>query len=307
MKLRIALFCLVFQNAFCQKAELDSINRQIASFCNYQEKETEKPIHLDWVQTDTDNINILNKLYNHCNTLEDIEKVLPNFTNDEEEHFTSKTYDCGYNLKSTHHQYSGGYGSIVVSLLYFENKVLKIRLIIAVEREIAYDYLLSKIKFPLQCLNNKLVYEKINSENLNDYRKKYGNLFIEFKDENPKRQEVLNYFSDALSGSTFEQPYYLLYGLSSPTLDYIRYLIVAKDFKGLKQLLYSPSPTSRLLAANTLVYLKENNSIEDNKRINEIIKKGQKIKGGVISCLINKFDYDYYDINKDFEKYLLTE
>ena len=114
----------------------------------------------------------------------------------------NESFDCGYNLKSTHHQYSGGYGFINVSILYFENKVLKIRLTLDIDREIV-NGLLYEIKFPLQCLNNKLVFEKTFKENINDYRKNYGNLFIEFEDENSKRQNVLNHFSDVLSGSTF--------------------------------------------------------------------------------------------------------
>src|SRR5690606_396847 len=215
--------------------------------------------------------------YTRCNTLEEIEKSLPDFTTSKEENFTSETYDCGYSLKSTHHEYSGGYGSIRVSILYFENKVLKIRFVIDVEREIVNDYLLNEFKFPLQCINNELVYEKTILENLKEYKNKYGNLFFEFKDGNRKRQEVLNYFSDALSGSAFEEPYYLLYGLSYPTFDYIRYLIVAKDFDALSKLLYSPSPTTRLLIANTLLYLKVDKK-EDKKRIEEIIKSGQKIR-----------------------------
>ena len=142
---------------------------------------------------------------------------------------------------------------------------------------------------------------------VNDYRKNYGNLFIEFEDENSKRQNVLNHFSDVLSGSTFEKPYYLLYGFNSPTKDYVRYLIATKDLKGLKQLLYSPSPTARLISANALIYLKENYSEEENQKINEIIKNGQMIKGGVISCWTHKFDYNYYDVNKYFEKYFLMD
>ena len=307
MKLIIILFCLICHNAFCQKNELVSSNGQVVSSCGSKEDKIEKSIHPEWVEIDKKNIEILNKLYNHCSTLDAIEETLPNFTNNKENNrFKGETYDCGYNLKSTHHQYYGGYGFINVSILYFENKVLKIRLTLDIDREIV-NGLLYEIKFPLQCLNNKLVFEKTFKENINDYRKNYGNLFIEFEDENSKRQNVLNHFSDVLSGSTFEKPYYLLYGFNSPTKDYVRYLIATKDLKGLKQLLYSPSPTARLISANALIYLKENYSEEENQKINEIIKNGQMIKGGVISCWTHKFDYNYYDVNKYFEKYFLMD
>ena len=73
----------------------------------------------------------------------------------------------------------------------------------------------------------------------------------------------------------------------------------------------SVSPTSRLFAARTLLYLKEKSGYspdgKTNQRISEVMTNAKVINSGILSCWINKFDYDYYDIVKDFENLLMTQ
>ncbi|GAA4051943.1 hypothetical protein [Flavobacterium chungnamense] len=310
MKYQIIIFTLFFQSIYSQNKSLDTINDFTINICNYSEVENKKPIELDWVDIDRESIKKLNKLYTKFNTLEDIQRVFPNFISGEG-NFANKTYDCGYNLKTSIHQDYGGYGSIYISALYFENKILKIRFTIDIDREIVFNYLKADIKFVVECKNDKLTFDKIIESNVQEYIKKHGDLYLVEFNENSKKAEALSYFNDVLHGSKLEEPYYILNGLDSPTFDYIRFFIVSKDFASLKNLIYSPSPTARLLIANTILYLNKNQNFEIddklNNRINEIIKTDQKIKSGIISCWINKFEYDFYDVNNNFENYLYTK
>ncbi|VXC15360.1 conserved hypothetical protein [Flavobacterium sp. 9AF] len=134
---------------------------------------------------------------------------------------------------------------------------------------------------------------------------------MESNDSNLKRKAAINYFTDALDDSTFEKPFYILDGLGYETFNYLRYFIVAKDYKVLENILYSPSPTSRQFTALTFRYLKHHNNYkpksEINVRMNEILANPKIIESGVISCWINKFEHDKYDVDKNFEEYLITQ
>lgn len=281
-------------------------------FCTYYtDKEVEKPIHLEWVQTDIDIINNkLNELSGKTNTTNQILNILPNFF-DGKCNCSSETFDCGYNLKSTTFTIHGGYGSYDVSIIYFDNSILKIRMTFDVETEIITKYLLAEIKFSLNCINGQVAYEKIFPENLKKYNSTHGRIYLESDDSNLKRKGAINYFTDALTGSTFEKPFYILNGLGNETFNNLRYFIVANDYKALEDILFSPSPTSRQFAALTLRYMKHNNNYKPKSeielRLNETLANPKVIESGVISCWVNKFEYDRYDISKNFEQYLIAE
>jgi hypothetical protein len=44
-----------------------------------------------------------------------------------------------------------------------------------------------------------------------------------------------------------------------------------------------------------------------HERIIEINKNNQLINSGILNCWSNKFEYDTYDLEKNFELYLKTE
>lgn len=307
----LLLFLPLLSNS--QSDTIDSFNQKIIiNLCNYyNSKEVEKPIHLEWIQTDINIIkNKLNKLNGKIVYTNQILEILPNFF-DGKCNCSSETFECGYNLKSTTFKIHGGYGSYDVSIIYFDNSVLKIRMTLDTDTEIINDYLLPEIKFSLNCLNGRLVYEKTFPENIKKYNSAYGKLFLESDDSNSKRKEAINYFTDVLTGSTFEKPFYILNGLGNETFNNLRYFIVVNDYDALENILFSPSPTSRQFAALTLRYLKQKNNykpkLEVESRINETLLNPKLIESGVISCWVNKFDYDKYDVDKNFEQYLITE
>lgn len=296
-----------------QEENIDSFNQKtVVTLCShYNEKEVEKPIHLEWVQTDIDIVkNKLNKLNGKITTTNQILEILPNFF-DGKCNCSSETFECGYNLKSTTFKIYGGYGSYDVSIIYFDNSILKIRMTVDAETEIIMNYLLPEIKFSLNCLNGHVAYEKTFTENLEKYKTAYGKLYLESDDSNLKRKEAINYFTDTLTGSTFEKPFYILNGLGNETFNNLRYFIVANDYEALENILFSASPTSRQFAALTLRYLKQKSNYKPKSevasRMNETLANPKVIESGIISCWVNKFDYDRYDVDKNFALYLVTE
>jgi hypothetical protein len=313
-KIKILLL-FAFIPFFCsgQENKIDSIKQKsIATLCYYyKNSEVEKPTNLDWVQKDIEIVqNKLNKLIENNDATNKIIEILPNFFNGECNCLT-ETFDYGYNLKSTEHVIFGGYGGYKISIIYFENYILKIRIIFDIEKEIMEPYLLSKINFPIDCINGQITYEKTFLDNLEKYNFKFGKLFIESYDTNVKRKESINYFADVLSGGTFQKPFYILNGLGNETFNNLRYFILTKDYKSLEEILFSPSPTSRQFAALTLRYMKNKYNYKPNKnaniRINEILANPKIIFSGILSCYINKFEYDKYDVDKNFEEYLISE
>jgi hypothetical protein len=309
----IAFFSLTTSNiTFGQVKIADSTKpSSFIPYCNDREDKIEKPIHLDWVQIDKDIIkDKLNKLPAIGLTLTEIKKLIPHFL-DGKCNCQSITQDLGYGLKSTQHTIHGGYGSYNVDAIYFGDNVLKLRLTIGNHKEVIEKYLLDVIKLPFDCLNGQISYEKTYQENVKKYLKDSGTVFLESADTNYRRRQAINYFTDVMTGGTFTKPFYITFGLGSETFNNLRYFIVNKDYQALESILFSPSPTSRLFAARTLLYLKEKSGYSPNsntnQRISEIMANAKVISSGILSCWINKFDYDYYDIVKDFENLLMTQ
>lgn len=279
-------------------------------FCNDRETKIEKPIRLAWVQIDKDIIkDKLNKLPANGSTLAEIKKLIPHFL-DGKCNCQSITEDLGYGLKSTQHTIHGGYGSCNVDAIYFGDNVLKIRLTIGNHREVIEKYLLDVIKLPFECLNGQISYEKTYFENVNKYLKDLGQVFLESSDTNYRRRQAINYFTDVMTGGTFKKPFYIIFGLGSETFNNLRFFIVNKDYTALESILFSPSPTSRLFAARTLKYMQDKfgyrPTANTDKRMKEVLTTAKLISSGILSCWINKFEYDYYDVVRDFEKLLAT-
>jgi hypothetical protein len=300
------------KNVFGQGLTADSTKpSSFILYCNDREDKIEKPIQMNWVQIDKDIIKEkLNKLPTIGSTITEIKKLIPHFL-DGKCNCRSATEDLGYGLKSTQHTIHGGYGSCNVDAIYFGDNVLKIRLTIGNHKEIIEKYLLDIIKLPFDCLNGQVSYEKVYHDNLKKYLKDSGQVFLESADTNYRRRQAINYFTDVMTGGTFEKPFYITFGLGSETFNNLRFFIVNKDYDALESILFSPSPTSRLFAARTIVYMQDKfgyrPTVETEKRIKDVLKNAKLISSGILSCWINKFEYDYYDIVKDFENLLATQ
>lgn len=178
------------------------------------------------------------------------------------------------------------------------------------QQKILKEYLLPIIKFPLDCKDNWLMFEKTFPQAIKIYNATVDNLVLESTDSNVKRNEAISHFMNIMYGGAFEKPFYT-FGDLSTEFDYIRYFIVNKDYEAMETILYSASPTSRLLIAKTIEYMKKHYkyipSSKINSRIKEVLAGNQTIEGGIVSCWINKFDYDKYDIGNNFTNYLISK
>jgi|GEM_PF-6264270 len=316
MKLFLTLIAFVSltisNNVFGQVNSANSTKpSSFIPYCNDREDNIEKPIRLDWVQIDKDIIkDKLNKLPAIGSTLTEIKKHIPHFL-DGKCNCQSVTHDLGYGLKSTQHTIHGGYGSCNVDAIYFGDNVLKLRLTIGNHKEVIEKYLLDVINLPFDCLNGQIIYEKTYHKNIEKYVNDSGQVVLESTDTNYRRRQAINYFTDVMTGGTFTKPFYITFGLGRETFNNLRFFIVNKDYQALESILFSPSPTSRLFAARTLLYLKEKSGYspdsKTNHRISEVMTNAKVISSGILSCWINKFDYDYYDIVKDFDSLLMTQ
>ncbi|SHN34423.1 hypothetical protein [Chitinophaga sp. CF418] len=294
-----------------QSIATDSTKLSFIPYCYGGKDKLEDSIHLDWVQIDKDIIKEkLNKLPAVSSSLTEIKKVIPHFL-DGKCNCRSINEDLGYGLKSTQHTIHGGYGSCNVDVIYWGNSVLKLRLTIDNHKEIIEKYLLKVIQLPFECVDGQIRYEKVYSENVQEYLKESGQLFLESADTNYRRRQAINYFMDVMTGGTFGKPFYIMFGLGSETFNNLRFFIVNKDYNALESILFSPSPTSRLFAARTLTYMQDKYGYKPTsdtyRRMKDVLANAQLIRSGIISCWINKFDYDYYDVVGDFEHLLMTQ
>jgi len=296
---------------FSQSEDLEINPLIFISYCNEERESVEKPIVQDWVDTDLEILKQkINPLPEIGNSIANILKLIPHFKNGKCNcNSSTQNYDLELNLSQ--HTIYGGYGSFQIDVLHFKDKVLKMRISLSNDSEIIENYLLKEIKLPFKCQNDNIIYEKVYSDNLEFYRTTKGKLFLESEDSIELKRNAVNYFLDVYSGGEFIKPYYFNYRLGSRTFDHLRYFIVNEDVGALETILFSPSPTSRLLAARTLIYLQERNLYNPSKiikeRIDYSISKSEKIRSGILSCWVGKFEYDYYDIVNNFEEYLKEE
>lgn len=309
----IAVLSLIIPNTLLGQSNLKDSTKPLPyiMYCNDRKRNLEKPIRLDWVQKDKDIItDKLNKLPASGSTITEIKRLLPHYL-DAKCNCGSNTEDLGYGLQSTLHTFYGGYGTYHIDALHFGDNVIKLKLIIESHKEIIEKHLFDVMQLPFDCINGQIAYEKTYNENVEKYQKDSGQLFLGSIDTLERRQWSIHYFTDVFTGGTFTIPYYISAGLGNRTFDHLRYFIVNKDYAALECILFSPSPTGRLFAARTLMYLKDKFGYlpgkDTDKRMKEVVKNARPISSGVISCWINKFEYDHYDIVKDFEQFLITE
>ena len=309
MRYSLSLF-FVFIFPFWNKAQV--VQQHFAQdinliFCG-QNDTIKKPVHYEWIQKDVHTIKLLNNLPANAATIKGVQKIIPGFLNDEDQ---SGFTDLGYGLRSVEHGVYGGYGSCYVDILYAGDAVLKLKIIVSNNQEVINKHLKPFMKLDYKCVDDHVVYEKLFEENITQYSRSYSRIFIESFDTLDKRREAINYFTNVLYYATFGEPFHIDYGLGEKTFDNLRYFIVNKDYPALEDILFSPSPTSRLFAARTLLYMQDKFGYvppaQSAQRIKETIENAKPVSSGILSCWVGRFSYDYYDVVKDFELFLATK
>lgn len=310
-KIAINIFTLLIPfYLFSQETKIDSLRIINAySLCKVYSDTLREPVDKDWLKDNLDIIkNNLNIITEKINTVEDFGKIMPNYKY-KKEHSKVTSFKLEKNIKSTLIEIWEGSGSYNIDFISENNLILKMRIIINFDDRFIKDYLIPEINFKLECINGKATFEKTFTQNLKNIKNK--NLFIESNDQNFRRKNALNYFVDVYSNGEFREPYYFEYNLGQQTFDHIRYFIINKDYEAMETLLHSISPTSRLLFARTLKYMIDKYNYNPSKsiqeKITEINKNNQLIRSGHLSCWADKFEFDTFDVEKNFELYLKTE
>lgn len=295
---------------FSQETKIDSLRIiNTYSLCKVYSDTLNEPVDKDWLLENIDIVkNNLNIITEKITTVEELKKIMPNYKF-RTEYSRIANFELENDVKSTLIEIIKGSGSYHIDFISENDLILKMRIIIDFNDRFINDYLIPEINFKLECINGKATFEKTFTENLKNIKNK--NLFIESNDQNFRRKTALNYFVDVYSNGEFKEPYYFEYNLGQETFDHIRYFIINKDYNAMETLLFSISPTSRLLFARTLKYMIEKYNYKPSKiikeKITEINKNNQLIRSGHLSCWIDKFEYDTFDIEKNFELYLKTE
>lgn len=285
----------------------------VLEYCTDHLWSVANPIDLEKANRDIDIfLDIINILPLAGNSILGIKEVIPEFPSTDENDSWRYTYDLGYGLKSTAFGFfGGGYGTYNVSVIYYDDNVIKLRITMRHNEEFIKQYLLEHIKLPFECINGLISYDTTYEESLSRIPFNYNNMHFESRDTNLLRRQSINYFVDVLTGSEFNIPFYVEYYLGRKTKSYLRYFIETSDSRALESILFCPNPTGRLFAAAALTHMMENSRYSPTsivaKRLDEVVSDSKILKSGKPSCLKGKFDYDYYDIVGDFERLILTE
>ncbi len=287
-----------------------SINNQFSVSClNYQFRIEERPLVEDWIKKDIDQIeNIFNKVPKYGFTLESLTSILPNLLNGKG-NASLYRHDLGNNLELLDYMLHGGYGSLRFEILHFDGKVLRINEYISNYAELIENRFLSRINVSLTCdygFTENLMYYPVN---IIKYKIAYPDFYLDTltKVTENKDNEALFFFSDysALRGH-LQSPMHAMESYWEPAFNHVRYLVQNKKIELLENLLHSPLTSGRVFAASALNYLKNNNIYQPSKnilsKINEIEKNGTTFISGIFNSSIGKFEYDYYDVYKDFEE-----
>lgn len=293
------------------KAQTDTLPGVLVQYCNNGKLMPDKPIERRYIEMDVDVIRYkVNKLAAAGNTISGIETILPRFIDGKGCNCSSFTKDLGYKLKMTQHTFYGGSGTYTASALYFDNYVIQLRLTISFPYRNSFDEsIVFAIKLPFDCVNGTVAFEKTYIDNFQLYNKTIATLFLNSTDSNERRKEAISYFTNVLAG----WPPGKYFGSGSNYLtgafDNLRYFITNYDFDALEQIIFCPGLNSRVLAARTLIYLKDKKKYQPTEvikqRIDEVIAKAE-----IITLYPHQTDIgeigklENFDLVNEFETYL---
>jgi hypothetical protein len=309
MKHPATILLLFFFSSLNLKAQTLISDSAFIRYCCDDTNSIEKPLNSKWLTLDITVIKEkINKLPTSSKTLDDVKLILPYLFDTKYHNCLTKTIDLGYGVKLIKHTFYGGYSSFYWEAICFDKYVLKARTSISSRRDLMSKYYFNTITIPVKCLDKTLTNDVIYYDNYKKYISDSSKLFIDTFSVYSRRNEALEYFSNVLSFYDYE-PFHVEYDFFGRGFDHIRYFIANNDIEGLESLLFCVNSAGRLIAARTLLYMRDRHSYKPDenalRRINDILNGSHKISMGIISCHIGRFDYDYYDIITNFEKYLI--
>ena len=309
MKHPVTILVFFFFSTLNLRAQTLISDSALIRYCCDDTNAIEKPLNYKWLNLDKTIIKEkINKLPGSSKTLEDIKLILPYLFDTKYHNCLTNTVDLGYGVKLIKHTFYGGYSSFYWEAICFDKYVLKARTSINSRKDLMSKYYFNSITIPVKCLDKTLTNDIVYYDNINKYISDSSKLFIDTFTFYSRRNQALEYFSNVLSLYDYE-PFHVEYDFLGKGFDHIRYFIANNDTEGLETLLFGVNSAGRLIAARALLYMRDKRSYKPNenalRRINEIMTGSHKISMGIISCHIGRFDYDYYDIVANFEKYLI--
>ncbi|MEL1245217.1 hypothetical protein AAEO56_13150 [Flavobacterium sp. DGU11] len=209
-------------------------------------------------------------------------------------------------LEYIRHQVYGGYGSIYANVLVFHDNIIYSEVSIVANNDLFRDYYLKEITVPLQCSGDTMWWDRIYDDNVSLYRNVHPDFLWEL--ENNKRYEPreLTIFYN------MNTPQYLskegtIYHVDGDYIYFaelnLKYLLEEKKYNIIEKLLFSVNPVGRMYACAALDSVVLHKGYKPDSKIQTqmaIIREGgMRFDSGIISCWVNKFEYDHFDLVKN--------
>ena len=290
----------------------ESLRKPFSVSClHYQDSIRERPLEEAWIQMDAERIeSIFNRVPAYGSTLDSLILLLPNLLNGKGNAVMVQD-DLGDSLQLIRYTLYGGYGSMRFEILHSGNRVLRINQYLSNYAELIGSRFLPLVQVPLFCDYGYAENLTLYPHNIAGYRNRYPDFYLHslIKEEGNKDAEALLFFSDySALRSYFMSPMHVTEEYWSPAFGHIRHLVENKKTELLEKLLYSPLASGRVFATSALHYLEENGAYfpgeRTNERMQEIKNGGTVFTSGILSCWMNRFEYDYIDVYSNFRKLL---
>jgi len=220
-------------------------------------------------------------------------------------------FDIGNDLMVNQFRISGNYITIYITIIDYRDKVIEYQVKYDSYEEIFGKEYYKLIKVETVCDYGNLRYIKWNLGHLEEYEKKYPNVFWLIPNENhtDKRDEVINYFTYYIASENDRfQIDHVKWEYWKKAMDHVRYLIVNKDMDALYKIINSPNREGRIIGSATLSYLSDKMNVKlpfkIDEKIKEIVSQGEsRIKSGIDLSHWGE-PLEMIDIKEEFERFL---
>jgi hypothetical protein len=242
-------------------------------------------------------------------TVEDFLKAFPEIEQERGGHLNSKITLAG-GIIFREHEYFGGYATFKLTLLSYNNKILKVTSSISTYYDLLKEHYVNAFKVPLQCPAEKLAFVRIYDKNVTTYQK--TNPRFQLTAGKGKQKEAFTFFADYEFNHWYPSaPVHVDDNYISKAMEHAKVLMEKEPYTLLEDLLYSVNRTGQIFAAATLNHCRTKKNYtptpEIVTKIEYIKDSGTVLTVGTISCWMGRFNHDYVDIWKDYDKILAGE
>ncbi|AWH84259.1 hypothetical protein HYN59_03635 [Flavobacterium album] len=293
---------MLFAQESIYKTNLQTLDNCIS--CRPKEKVT-NPV-AEWMDKDIQHIHeMLNKAQGLLPTMDNYLKIFPSLLSANGNVSTERVL-LPDQLEYIKHEVYGGYVSIYINVLVFEGGILYSEISIDADNDIFRDHYLKEITVPLQCSGNMMQWSRIYDDNVLLYRKEHPHFLWELEINRRYEPRELTIFYN------MNTPQYLsknrdIYHVDGDYAHFaelnLKYLLEKKKYGVIEKLLFSVNPIGRMYACAALDSAILTKSYKPNNKLqmqmSKIREGGMQFDSGIISCWVNKFEYDHHDLIKN--------